>query len=702
MGNIRLQVRQDHLNKFPTEEKILTPFLNGFHVTWGRRRTAYNTSLSLYFLNPEEEIKEAYGFTSEVALIYAPYERMEARTLQAAEKILSDEPARGRVEKINYILVSDSNDVRNWLDNYILTQQESKIIISFSKKGLVDNSADQYYIKKVFDEQFYRRDLFNNNSFLPLRQDTYFFGRQQPLLSHFDSVRRSENRGVFGLRKTGKTSFLFKIERMIKNQRNGFFCFYDCKAYDVRTLRWYELLGSICDDVSGMTGIKISKKKEKYTEKKIGKTFATLIEKVNEKYIDKKVVLVFDEIEYISFKSKTNQHWVDDYIHFWGVIWATQSRNPNMVFIIAGVNPSVVEVDKIKGIPNPLFGIVTPYYLKGFSLEEIRVMIKSLGQRMGMSFTPTALEFLFKHYGGHPSLTRRACSLLNRKLEENNISKPLIIDQEYLKNELGLIDAEQLTFYCREVVSELEEFYEVEYEMLEFLASGQIKDFMDLSIYPESIAHLKSYGLLNYNESGTPFITIPVIKRHVALELARKEGRKGLYKVIDSSHRNKWIKQRLDLIIEDIRHLERLIQRSSLPSLFGPTSFPEADRFLNVKVVEDEDDFTSFINICSRCFVEPIEIYGKNQNPSKRHYFWNEIKTTYPSLFDALNRIKTYRNEKDHILLNDNANNSLIEYLDIDLEGESPRNVNHLFFTLQQRVLDGLLLGIQVETNRIS
>ena len=52
MGTIRNEAREQHINNYPEEEELLKPFLDGFFVTWGRRRHAYNTELSVYFLNP--------------------------------------------------------------------------------------------------------------------------------------------------------------------------------------------------------------------------------------------------------------------------------------------------------------------------------------------------------------------------------------------------------------------------------------------------------------------------------------------------------------------------------------------------------------------------------------------------------------------------------------------------------------------------
>jgi hypothetical protein len=63
MGTIRREVREQHLDSYPDEEGLLTPFLDGFFITWGARMKAFNTELSVFFLKPEPFITEAYGFT---------------------------------------------------------------------------------------------------------------------------------------------------------------------------------------------------------------------------------------------------------------------------------------------------------------------------------------------------------------------------------------------------------------------------------------------------------------------------------------------------------------------------------------------------------------------------------------------------------------------------------------------------------------
>ncbi len=327
------------------------------------------------------------------------------------------------------------------------------------------------------------------------------------------------------------------------------------------------------------------------------------------------------------------------------------------------------------------------------------VMIRGLGKKMGLQFEQDALQYIHDRYGGHPLLTRIACSLVNSTVRISGQQRPVTITRERLLLEEESRDSD-LMFYCRHVVSELHQFYPDEYEMLELLASGQSSSFTELAVYPEYTKHLESYGLLSYDERNLPGISIPVIGRYIGLEFARQEGRRTIYKVIPVNDRPTWLQRRIETIIHDLRFLERLIRDSCGLSFFGPNSFPEADCFLAVRVCESEDDFESFINTCNRCFVESIENYG--QTISKPNYFWNDMKSSYPGLWHALHRIKVYRHDHMHLRLTPSTNKHLIEFLKRDLEGRNPSRVEDLFFVLQQCVLDGLLTGIQVEINKLS
>ena len=118
-----------------------------------------------------------------------------------------------------------------------------------------------------------------------------------------------------------------------------------------------------------------------------------------------------------------------------------------------------------------------------------------------------------------------------------------------------------------------------------------------------------------------------------------------------------------------------------------------------ISVVASHDDFDAFINVMNRCFVEPIEKYGELIN--RKDYFW-ELRVEYPALHAGLERVKVYRNNSMHILLNPGVQTKLSEFLRDDLDGRHPGDLPDSWFALQQRVLDKLFTGIQIETAKLS
>ena len=236
------------------------------------------------------------------------------------------------------------------------------------------------------------------------------------------------------------------------------------------------------------------------------------------------ICIVFDEIEYISPLAKLDVHWEKDFIDFWQILWSIQSEVRRISYVVAGVNPYLVELDLINGIQNPVFGIVKASMITGMSNDEVHMMVKRIGKQMGLDFDDSGLDYLYKRYGGHPLLTRMACSYTNSKINQKTQSRPYKIDATFTRNMEQERDSE-LQFYCRHIVSELELFYKDEYEMLEMLARGNTADFIELGLEPQWVMHLKGYGIVKVNSKGRPAIQLPVLQRYVAADAARKQGR---------------------------------------------------------------------------------------------------------------------------------------------------------------------------------
>jgi hypothetical protein len=612
MGLIKQEVWDLHLLQHSNEEALLIPFLSGFEVTWARRRKAYNTELSMYFLRPETFISQMFGFEHEVALFVADYRTLEARTMQAVDILIGEDPARGRVEQGIFFLVTPATDGRQWVSDYTSRNPQARIPIVFKSADLLAQGTDAWLVRNILRDQLFSRDLFDYQ--LPLDSDLFFFGRDQIVADHLDAIRRSQNRGLFGLRKTGKTSILYKLKRQMEREGLGAFLYYDCKMPSIRMMKWNELLARIVKDIANAYGLPAPAAIS--DPRRISDELIAILQATP---ADKTTALVFDEIEYISPLAIDDVHWHKDFVPFWQTLWAAQSQVRRLSNTVVGVNPTVVEADTINEIQNPMFGIIQPRYLKGLAPDEMRGMIRFFGKRMGLSFSLEAADYLHERYGGHPLLTRMACSEIHDAVERQARVRPLELAKADLVRDAEGRDGE-LVFYCRHVVSELKKFYPDEYALLEMLAGGQVIDVMDLSAEPEYTRHLKEYGLLKIDNVGRPSFAIPVVGQHVGNELARRERRRLVRVVVPSADRGSWVKRRTEMITREIRELCRVAETKSLPGLYGDNSFPEAERFLGVPVVSTNDGFVTFINICNRCLVEAVERTGKAQN--KKDYFW--------------------------------------------------------------------------------
>ena len=170
--------------------------------------------------------------------------------------------------------------------------------------------------------------------------------------------------------------------------------------------------------------------------------------------------------------------------------------------------------------------------------------------------------------------------------------------------------------------------------------------------------------------------------------------------LVEPEHRDRWIENRRKTIISDLRSLEKSIVKKSLPLLFGTNSFPEAEKLCQIGVVIDKASYGNFLNTYYRCFVESIENYGKSLH--KNDYFWGDIKKTYPALWEALYRLKLYRHAYVHRELNEKPSKDFYGFIKTDLEGKNPNEIPDLEFFIQQSILDGILTGIQIESNKYS
>ena len=541
---------------FSDKEKVVINNLSKeFYVTNGGEtlNLGINSVYRYIIISPTGIYKDMFNLDREIIVVFSPYQNIQARTLDVFEHVLKRHSSL-RIEKICNILVSADDNVESSLNELIKSEPESQIIIPFSYDEL-QKIKDSYFFRNRFRKYFYTRDLFAFEA--PLKKDIYFFGRTDLIQELINRLKSGENSGIFGLRKTGKTSLINGIERnLIKEDIKS--TIIDCQDPSFNQRRWNESLYYLCTKVKSALDVKIQvPKEERFTEKDASSLTEDFLKKCRKK-LSGPIFLIFDEIENISRNTAPAEHWCNgkDFALFWQSLRSMFQRNNNFIsYLIVGTNPTCIELPKIDNIDNPIFNHFNPLYIPGFEIKDTREMVRKLGKRMGLKFDETVYTKLTDDFGGHPFLMRHVCSLISKGVSE--LERPVDIGrQSYSKGKDDFISNH--SNYLEMIISVLKDYYPDEFEMLSMLANDDIKTFSEFAeLHPSYTAHLLGYGLIKKERCGFDF-NIDSVREYI-LDQSK-------FKKIGLSNEEMWaeISQRRNSAEIKLRKLIKLVLRISL------------------------------------------------------------------------------------------------------------------------------------------
>lgn len=416
----------------------------------------------------------------------------------------------------------------------MMQDKESRIIIPFSYNEFErENNIADLTIKRL-KSSLYERDLFAYDS--PLRNDNYFFGRNDIVQHLYGKYKSGENGCLFGLRRIGKTSVLLAVKRYM-DYRGEPAIHIDCSETSMHQPRWYGALYFMITEARKTlkeSNSSVFHKYEDYTDVNASRCFQDDLTILYRAANNQRILFILDEIENITFDLSPSDHWSNekDYIFFWQVLRSLFQKSDSshlFSFIIAGVNPRAVETAVVHSFDNPIYRFMTPVYLPLFEMEDVKEMVSSLGIYMGLRFDNEVYAYLTDDFGGHPFLIRQVCSKIHKNIKE---TRPYLITKFYYQKERNKIN-NSIQEYIGLIVTILQQRYPDEYEMLEFLAQGDLKTFLEFVEMSQSmVEHLVGYGLIS-EDNGNYHFRINAVEQYV------KEHAK-ISKVLNSRE-DKWV-----------------------------------------------------------------------------------------------------------------------------------------------------------------
>lgn len=484
------------LNKLLPAERTIVNYLaeKYWYVTRIDQLSISGSQYRVVLIKPVDYITQSFNLLREVIVVFSSYDLFEPRSLDAIERL---NIPNTRTEEICSIVVSRDESVSEKVDAFLNSNRESRVIVPFTYAEL-SSAKDQSFFLNRLREEFYSRDLFDIQN--PLKRDLFFFGRKELVSSLVNKHLSGENVGLFGLRKTGKTSILFSVMRSLDRKQN-ISVFIDCMTLHMK--RWNVALCAIVEAAREVSGIGKSKihSLEQYTVENAADCFFSDITSIYTENKRKSILLIFDEIENITFGTSASAGWREgtDFLLFWQAIRSAYQKMLDkkvFTFLIAGTNPRCVEEPTIAKTDNPIFSLFSPQYIVPFDFSQTKEMVDRLGGYMGLTFMPEVVAQLVNDFGGHPLLIRQMCSFIHKSVE---LSRPVTIDKYLYQEKKDAFYCSDSGFirYARMILEVLETWYAEEYSLLIYLAVGNIEEFEEYAReVPEYVAHLLHYGII--------------------------------------------------------------------------------------------------------------------------------------------------------------------------------------------------------------
>lgn len=523
MGKIHPGAQVQYFDIYPEDVEIVRPFLSAFDVTHGARRKRNKDEVAFFFLKPDPPISHALGLEKdrEVLVVYSPFDELHARAIILHDEIVAQN--KTRLDPIGTIVLCRATNTREAVRSILDSEPERAPIVAFSTHELPYLSAFDR-LRAALVERLFVRDLFAFES--PITTDSYFFGREAAVADYFDRFRSGQNSGLFGLRRIGKTSVLRALERRITDSQSGAFGYLDLRGPDLNRRPWWDLLNQAMESLLESVPVKSRSPRPNYTEATSPAQFRADVSKLLESAPSGRALLCLDEIENITFGISPVAHWQDGFLPFWQQMLSVhQGTKGAFAFIISGVNPHACEVPRIGKHDNPLFSTVKTTYLGCFDRQTTRAMVRRLGRMMGLSCEESLFDELHSEYGGHPFLIRQACSRLASEVH----GRPAQLTRALWEANRAKI-AMALEKNTRQILNVLEIWYPLEYELMEALARGDEKEFVEYAqAHAGFVDHVGGYGLVS-DPAGNPKITIRLVQDHLAAR-----GRRTLKELVHAA-----------------------------------------------------------------------------------------------------------------------------------------------------------------------
>jgi hypothetical protein len=436
----------------------------------------------------------------ELLLVYVErYAQVEPRLLTLIQSRLRD---NARLEEGFAIIVSNDPEFRTTARR----KRGQLALVDLQLADLADRTRD---LREHLAAVLVTLDHFRMTD--PVKESSGFFGRGSDIGELSAALNRGQSVGVFGLRKTGKTSLLNEL--LSRRRQAGrvvadldLSTIIDNGAYEFR-VRLTSALRRALDD-AGIPAPRLrlltaaGEVRRDIDDEFVRRNWFRDVESLVGA-APGRVELFIDEVD--QAYPPRSLLYPDDaesvyraMIQLRGLL---QESDPEMGLTLAcfGVDPALFEVPIIEQRDNLLYKLVRLHWLAPMPRDEMNEMLRNLGKRMGVRFVDhTPIDAIFGFTGGHPLLARMACSQVIRAIPDRPI--PYYIDAPSIARVLVESGHDTVRSQVADVIKSFQAWFPDEADLVALLISGIPDDELlarsEISDDLTLVEHAISYGLL--------------------------------------------------------------------------------------------------------------------------------------------------------------------------------------------------------------
>lgn len=382
---------------------------------------------------PSAPISKQFGITLEIPILIASFEdRLEPRVLRHLET--STELRKSTTADRDIAIIVASN--RSILEMVKDRKNFSYPILVLLTEDLAAGKYRNSTLRQAIANTVRSNNHFEYSNEIVEASD--FFGRIDELDALTHLALSGQSVGIFGLRRAGKTSLLHRVRETLQD-RGVSTAYVQLNALEDSIHLCESFVRSVAEVVrdqggrvpanSEMLNSDFSVRSSPNPARRWIYEMDALLDE-----LDRDLVVFIDESdraneEFDESSDGNNEgrsRWEDRRLfnrtlqQLRGLIQIRNGRGGrNLSFISAGVAASIYSSATRFGSDNQLFGFASVRPLGPMSREEMRDMVRTLGKRSGMRFDGyEVFDSLFSEYGGHPHLTRQACSRLTEQVQQ--------------------------------------------------------------------------------------------------------------------------------------------------------------------------------------------------------------------------------------------------------------------------------------------